>query len=184
MGTAGPRVVNSHASAPGDERRGEGQPYRHADQQGIHDRAEIHRLLDRRRKPPRQDVHQSAGGRQGGAHGHRPRRQSHAAGRASTSASCRARRPAWKSSTRRRAPGATSASARSSSPTASRQGPPRVTTSARWRWPSWSRRQAIGHRCGGRRPRQAAGSRLPRCGRRPGRDRPPAASWLGCSAAR
>ena len=61
----GPRVVNSHASAPGDDVAAKDSHDRHAHQQAVHDRAELHQLLDRRRQPSGQDLRQSAGRRQG-----------------------------------------------------------------------------------------------------------------------
>ena len=41
VGTKGPRVVNSHASAPGSNVARARQPHRHAHQQAVHDRAAI-----------------------------------------------------------------------------------------------------------------------------------------------
>ena len=90
---------------------------RNAHQPAVHDPTRLHHLLDRRRQPPRQDLHQPAGGRQRGANGHRPQQQPDAPRAASTSANCRARPPAWRSSTGRPGPGAISARPRSCSAT-------------------------------------------------------------------
>ena len=52
---------------------------RHADQPGVHHRAELHQLPDRRRRPQGPDLREPARGRQGGALGHRRERQPDAA---------------------------------------------------------------------------------------------------------
>ena len=115
VGGHGDRVVNSHATAPGDSVDGRTRP-RHADQQAVHDRAQLHQLPDRRRQPHRQDLHEPAGRRQDRALGHRPddNRMKPQGWAVRRWAGKTAR---LSSSTPRPARGATSASTRSSSAT-------------------------------------------------------------------
>ena len=63
---------------PRRQRRGQRRPHRHAAEQGIPDRAKVHRLLDRRRQPSGRNLRQSARRRQGCANGDRGEQQPNA----------------------------------------------------------------------------------------------------------
>ena len=71
VGGHGDRVVNSHATAPGDSVEQKDAAVGTLTSQTVHDRAELHQLPDRRRQPRGQDVHQPAGRRQDRSLGHR-----------------------------------------------------------------------------------------------------------------
>ena len=93
-----------------------------ADEQAVYDHAALHQCAGRRRQPPRHNLHQPAGGRQGGPHRHRAQFGDAGVGDLERRQSTAASRPRSKSWTARAAAGATSWWIPSSSPT--RRAPP------------------------------------------------------------
>ena len=79
VGSPRDRLVNSHASAPGEDVTAKDSQVGTLTSKPFLIERELHQLLDRRRQPSRPNVHQSARRRQGGGHGHRRQRQPHGA---------------------------------------------------------------------------------------------------------